>query len=122
MSQSARLRNFSPRERLSTAMICVSPRAFGAFAGLDPMNPAAPVTTMYTYDSGSELDIEPAELRDNEGNARSDRAQQFVADRACRRGNVVDGQPGTPQHDGTAHSRLGHIRQVDGHEIHRHAT
>src|SRR4030095_9654025 len=33
---------------LSTAMIAVSPRSLSALTRLAPMNPAAPVTTMYT--------------------------------------------------------------------------
>ena len=37
--------------RLSTAMMRVSPRALSAWTRLEPMKPAAPVTTMYTVGS-----------------------------------------------------------------------
>src|SRR4249920_3460839 len=44
MLQSTRLRNLSPRVRLSTATMSVSPRAFSALTRLEPIKPAAPVT------------------------------------------------------------------------------
>ena len=44
ISRSERLATLSARERLSTATMSVSPRAFSAFTRFEPMNPAAPVT------------------------------------------------------------------------------
>src|SRR6059058_3205893 len=131
MSQSARLRNLSSSDKSSTARICVSPRALSALTRFDPMKPAAPVTTMYTShsefcrcagDERLQLDIESAELRDDKWNARSDCTQQFVANRAYRRSHVIDRQSRAPQNDGAADGGLRHIRQVDGHQIHRNAS
>src|SRR5689334_24608876 len=46
MRQSTRLRNFSPRLKLSTARMSSSPRWLSALTMLQPMKPAAPVTTI----------------------------------------------------------------------------
>src|SRR6478672_974870 len=46
MVQSTRLRNLSPFLRLSTATMSSSPRWLSALIRLEPMKPAAPVTTI----------------------------------------------------------------------------
>src|SRR6476661_8478683 len=101
MLQSTRFLNLSPRVRSSTAMMSVSPRAFRPFTRLDPMNPAAPVTTTYkrlllgrTRPSGRACGF-----ADFEAHARRDGAQKLVADGAGCIGHFVHRQAFAPQHD-----------------------
>ena len=68
------------------------------------------------------FDVDFADFGRDKRHAWSDRAQQLIPDRACGGGNVVDRQALTPEDDWAADHRLGHVGQVDGHEIHRNAA
>src|SRR5690348_710683 len=105
MSQSARLRNLSPRVRLSTAITLSFPRALRARTRFDPMNPAAPVTTMYiasplmccgsparALPGALELEVEPADVARHHRHARRQRAQELVAHGGGGGSHFVDRQ------------------------------
>src|ERR1700687_4851553 len=117
MSQSARLRNLALAVRLSTASMRVSPRALSALTRFEPMNPAAPVTTVY-IDSSSELDVDFADFRGQERHPRRNGAEKLIANSARRGGDVIDGQAFTPKHNRAADRGFGYLGQIDGEHVH----
>src|SRR6516162_5633300 len=100
------------------------PRSLSPRTRLDPMKPAAPVTTMNTTRAPSgpiralEFQVHQADVAQDHPHARRERAQELVADRRGRARDVVDGQALAPKHRRAADARLGHVREVDRDEVH----
>src|SRR5208282_6036391 len=107
-----RLRNLRSAVSSSTARIRVSPRALSPLMRFDPMNPAAPVTTVYMI-CLSEFDVDFADLGGHERHPRGHRAQQLIADGARRGGDVVDRQAFSPEHHRAADGGLGNLGEID---------
>src|SRR4029079_2675306 len=98
-----------------------SPRTLSALIRFEPMKPAAPVTMIYKR-SPLKLYVDAADLGGHERHAGSHSAKKFIADGARRGGDVIDRKPFAPKYRRTADSSLGHVRQIDGHQVHRHAA
>src|SRR5450631_1214694 len=106
----------------------VSPRALSPFTRFEPMNPAAPVTTVYTLtprkmpETGAlKFDIDFTDVRADAPYSRCHGTQQLIAHRARRGSDIVHRQALPPQDHRAAYHRLRHVGQVDRHHIHRNA-
>ena len=86
------------------------------------MNPAAPVTTMYTV-SLLQFEVDRGRRCVTTNGTRGATAQSSsypTVDAALR--DVVDRQALAPEDDRAADVRFGHVGDVDGDHVHRHAA